>query len=75
VQTVRELPVRSIEVMLDVGNFEWVTVYVIGKNAIVQPPRLMSTQRKLKSLGGQNEVCKHLAEEFNVNCIMFPEGR
>ena len=74
-QTIRELPVQASEVMLDIGNLEWVTVYVVGRNALIQAPSLRATQLLLQSRPKQHEVIEHLVKEFEVTCVMFPEGR
>jgi hypothetical protein len=74
-QTIRELPVQACEVMLDIGNLEWLTVYVVGKNALIQLPSLRATQLLLQSKPKQHEVIEHLIQEFDVTCVMFPPER
>lgn len=71
-QMIREWPVTAHEVMLDIGNLEWLTVFVVGKNALVVAPSRRATQLLLKAKPKQNEIIEFLVKEFCVTWVIFP---
>ena len=69
---VRELPMTAHELMLDIGSFDWVTVYVIGTKAFILPPDKRTTEALLKNKHKQKEISEFLGKEFEVIETSFP---
>lgn len=74
-QVIRELPRPAHEVMLDIGQLDWVTVYVVDKMAVVVPPEKRSAQILINDDKRKCEINDFLVKEFDVYCTMFPERR
>ena len=71
--TVREFPVPAHEVMLDIENGRWVTVFVVARHALIQAPATNATERVLRGLEKQQEIVEYLVREFDVQHVMFPD--
>lgn len=71
-QMVRELPVTAHEIMLDVGNLEWVTAYIIGGRAWILPPDKRATAILLRNRSKQNEMKEFFLAQFDVTIVFFP---
>lgn len=71
-QLVRELPITGCEAMLDVGNLEWVMVYVIGPRAWILPPEKRATKILLENMSKRKEIDMFLISEFGVSIISYP---
>lgn len=76
-QMTRIMHVQALELMLDLGNCEWCTVFVIGPRAWVLPSDKRATAILLKNASKQKEIELFLEKEHGAAMVHFPayEGR
>lgn len=71
-QVIRAIDVEAHEVMLDIGNLDWVSVYIINRNAFVLPPTKRATQVLMKNAMKQKDLVNLLKVQFDVESTCFP---
>jgi len=71
-QMTRIIHVQALELMLDLGNTEWCTIYVIGPRAWILPSDKRATEILLKNKAKQKEICMFLEKEHGATLVSFP---
>lgn len=71
-QLIREMPISACEVMIDLGNCEWVTAFVIGPRAWILPPDKRATVILLENRSKRKEVDLFLSDAYGVSTVFYP---
>ena len=69
---IREFPLAGKEIMLDIGNLEWVTVYIVGSHAWILPTNKPATSILLENMSKRKEVDMFLIDAYCVSTISYP---
>lgn len=74
-QMTRMIHVQALELMLDLGNCEWATIYIIGSRAWILPSDKRATAILLKNASKQKEIELFLEKEHGASIVFFPIER